>query len=205
MPDRYDLSLLYVEDEAVAREELARFLSRRVSTLAVASDGVEGLEAFRAAPVDVLVTDLRMPRMGGLALTKRLRELAPDLLVVATTAHSDAASLLEAIEAQIDHYVVKPIATDKLVAALARCAELVGHRRAAARHAEEREKLIRDLGDALERVKQLRGLLPICMYSHKIRDDRGYWERIERYIAARADVQFSHGLCPECEAKHHAK
>ena len=67
------------------------------------------------------------------------------------------------------------------------------------------EALVADLQEALESVKDLRGLLPICMYCHKIRDDRGYWERIERYIAARADVQFSHGLCPECEAKHHAK
>ena len=51
-------------------------------------------------------------------------------------------------------------------------------------------------------VKVLRGLLPICSYCKKIRDDGGYWQQVERYIAARSEVDFSHGLCPECASKH---
>jgi GAF domain-containing protein len=51
---------------------------------------------------------------------------------------------------------------------------------------------------ALTHVKQLQGLLPICSYGKKIRDDRNYWERIETYISERSEVAFSHGICPEC-------
>ena len=48
----------------------------------------------------------------------------------------------------------------------------------------------------------LRGLLPICSYCKKIRDDRGSWEQMERYIADRSQADFSHGMCPDCEEKH---
>jgi hypothetical protein len=53
-----------------------------------------------------------------------------------------------------------------------------------------------------EDVKILRGLLPICSYCKKIRDDHGYWQQVERYIAVRSQADFSHGLCPECGRKH---
>jgi hypothetical protein len=55
---------------------------------------------------------------------------------------------------------------------------------------------------AEEDIKVLYGLLPICCYCKKIRDDKGYWQQVERYIAARSEVDFSHGLCPDCGAKH---
>lgn len=62
----------------------------------------------------------------------------------------------------------------------------------------EREHLIRDLTAALTHVKTLSGLIPICGACKKIRDDRGYWQQLEAYLAARSDAQFSHGLCPVC-------
>ena len=65
----------------------------------------------------------------------------------------------------------------------------------------EREELILKLQSALDNVKTLNGLLPICSYCKKIRDDRGYWHQVEIYIQAHSDVDFSHGLCPECAKK----
>ncbi len=63
---------------------------------------------------------------------------------------------------------------------------------------EERDKLILELQDALSKVKQLSGLLPICANCKKIRDDRGYWNQIEHYLRVHSEAEFSHGLCPEC-------
>ncbi len=63
---------------------------------------------------------------------------------------------------------------------------------------EEREKLILELRSALEEVKTLRGLIPICAKCKKIRDDKGYWNQIEVYIEKFSDAKFSHGLCEEC-------
>jgi len=66
---------------------------------------------------------------------------------------------------------------------------------------EGREKLIRDLREALENIKTLKGLLPICASCKKIRDDKGYWNQIETYIATHSEAEFSHGLCPVCAEK----
>jgi len=68
---------------------------------------------------------------------------------------------------------------------------------------EEREKLIYELQDALANIKTLRGLLPICSYCKKIRDDKGYWNRIESYIQDHSGAEFTHGMCPECLKKHY--
>ena len=69
---------------------------------------------------------------------------------------------------------------------------------ASKRAEREREQLIAELQSALAKVRALRGLVPICASCKKIRDDQGYWNQIEEYIRKHADVEFSHGLCPEC-------
>jgi len=66
---------------------------------------------------------------------------------------------------------------------------------------QDRERLISELQEALANVRTLKGLLPICSACKKIRDDKGYWTRIEAYIKRHAEVDFSHGLCPECAEK----
>jgi len=62
----------------------------------------------------------------------------------------------------------------------------------------EREELIHELQHALERVKTLRGLIPICASCKKIRDDKGYWHQVEEYIREHSDAEFSHGICKDC-------
>lgn len=69
----------------------------------------------------------------------------------------------------------------------------------------EREKLIVELQTALNQVKRLSGLLPICASCKKIRDDRGYWQQIELYIREHSEADFSHGICPDCMAKLYPK
>jgi PAS domain S-box-containing protein len=73
------------------------------------------------------------------------------------------------------------------------------------RTALEKERLIAKLNQALSEVKTLSGLLPICSYCKKIRDDNGYWKQIESYITSHSDLFFSHGICPECLKKHHSE
>lgn len=65
----------------------------------------------------------------------------------------------------------------------------------------EREVLIGELQAALEKVKQLSGLLPICASCKKIKDDNGYWNQIESYIRDHSEAEFSHGICPDCAKK----
>lgn len=62
----------------------------------------------------------------------------------------------------------------------------------------EREAVIRDLQHALDNIRTLHDLLPICAQCKKVRDDQGYWEAVEGYLLKHANIKFSHGLCPEC-------
>jgi len=66
---------------------------------------------------------------------------------------------------------------------------------------EEREKLITKLHDALDNIKTLKGLLPICANCKNIRDDKGYWNQIETYIRDHSEAKFSHSICPLCAEK----
>ena len=66
------------------------------------------------------------------------------------------------------------------------------------------EERNRELTEALESVKTLSGLLPICAHCKNVRDDSGYWSRIEAYVADHSEARFSHGICPDCMEKYHA-
>jgi PAS domain S-box-containing protein len=65
----------------------------------------------------------------------------------------------------------------------------------------EREKLIQELQFAMDNVKTLQGLIPICASCKKIRDDQGFWNQVEGYISKHTDAKFSHGICPDCAKK----
>lgn len=198
MDKRFDIALLYVEDDAATREEITSFLRKVVRDVVEAGNGAEGLALFREREPDLVITDIHMPVMDGLLMAEQLRSLNADIPIIALTAFSEGAYLMKAIELGIDRYVIKPVEMPRLTAAIDKCAEVIGHKRAIQKHAEEREALITELQTALTRVKLLSGLLPICAACKKIRDDKGYWNQIESYIHEHSEAEFSHGMCPDC-------
>ena len=68
---------------------------------------------------------------------------------------------------------------------------------------KEREELLSDLQASLRKVKTLKGLVPICSHCKSIRNDKGYWSRIESYISLSTDADLSHGICPDCAKKYY--
>jgi hypothetical protein len=68
---------------------------------------------------------------------------------------------------------------------------------------QEREKLIKELQEALKEIKTLRGILPLCSFCKKIRNDKGYWEQVDVYIHKHSQADISHGICPECMKEHY--
>lgn len=131
------LTVLYVEDDAVTRDLLAQILRRRVGRVLEAADGQEGLARFRAERPALVVTDVLMPRLDGLAMVEQLRRIDPDVPVVVTTAFEQVDYLRRAIDAGVDKYVTKPVDVDKLEAALLSCAHRL---RAEAQLALERHR-----------------------------------------------------------------
>jgi response regulator RpfG family c-di-GMP phosphodiesterase len=98
------------------------------------------------------------------------------------------------LDAGADDYVVKPFDQEELRARVQVGIRVLKLQRSLADRVTELEL-------ALDRVNQLQGLLPICCYCKRIRDDRNYWHQVEAYIENHSDAQFSHGVCPECIEK----
>ncbi|WP_430883615.1 Na-translocating system protein MpsC family protein [Fusibacter sp. JL216-2] len=108
------MHILYVEDESMTRDELSRFLKRRVGKLHIAKDGLEALHFFDKETPDILITDLRMPEINGLDLTKQIRAKGSDIPIIITSALSDSETILSAVDRGIVKYIVKPIDAETL-------------------------------------------------------------------------------------------
>jgi len=107
--NRLPVCLLYVEDDVDIAQEIIEFLSYRVSEVLYACDGEEAYQRYKEHNVDIIVTDIQMPKMNGLELIAKIREENRDIPVVITTAYNDNAFLLESINLGIDGYLLKPI------------------------------------------------------------------------------------------------
>ncbi len=115
-------SVLYVEDDADTRWQMARFLERRVGKLYTAANGQEGLDAWRRHKPEVVVTDIMMPVMDGLKMAEAIRQENPLMPIIITTAYNETEFLLKAIELGVDKYVLKPVKTELLLQAIQQCA-----------------------------------------------------------------------------------
>jgi len=114
-----------------------------------------------------------------------------DIPVIYLTAHTDELTVQKAMATGLYSYIVKPFSMREL--SIAVDIALYKHRAE-----EEKDQLIRGLKGALADVKQLTGLLPICSYCKKIRDDKDCWQQLETYISNHSEAMFSHGICPAC-------
>jgi CheY-like chemotaxis protein len=135
-----------------------------------------------------------MPELDGVEICRRVRALptttTPPYLIL-LTAKSGKEDVVIGLDAGANDYLTKPF--DR--------AELRARVQVGAHVLELQANLatrVRELEAALSEVKQLQGLLPICSYCKKIRDEQNHWHRVESYISEHAEVEFSHGICPTC-------
>ncbi len=200
-----DVSILYVEDETLTRAVFARILARKVKNLYQAENGKEGLELFKKYSPDIVISDVKMPVLDGIEMSRQIKLLDNNVKIILTTAHSDASVLINSIDAGVDKYILKPVEVDVLFRALENCTTTIMLERKIQEQNKEKDILISKLQDALDNIKKLSGLLPICSSCKKIRDDKGYWNQIEKYIAEHSEAEFSHGICPDCVKKLYPK
>jgi len=109
-----DPTLLYVEDEDGIRDQLSRFLGYFSSELYLAKDGEEGLELYKKYLPDIVISDIKMPKMNGIEMAKAIKDINSKQHIVFTTAHSESGFFMDAIDLQVDGYILKPINLDQL-------------------------------------------------------------------------------------------
>jgi DNA-binding response OmpR family regulator len=191
------MKILVAEDQAVSRHVLAANLRKWGFDVMAVEDGTRAWEALQAeeAP-QLLILDWLMPGMDGIEICRRIRkspQTRPIYLILLTARRGQEDKIL-GLQSGADDYITKPFNREELRARVQvgiRVLELQG----------ALAQRVRELEEALSRVKTLQGLLPICSYCKKIRDDRNYWQQVEGYISDHSEAQFSHGICPECYAR----
>jgi DNA-binding response OmpR family regulator len=198
--------IFIVEDEALISMELAdRLLAMGYDPCGHATRSDTAVERILESKPDLVLMDINLVgHRTGIDTAEELRGHL-DVPVIFLTAYSDAELVAKAIRTEPFGYLIKPFDERELGANIE--AALFKHAmeqklRETNRLLEQRnnevEAVNRQLQEALAAVKELRGILPICMSCRKVRDDQDYWQSVEAYICEHTDAQFSHGICPDC-------
>jgi DNA-binding NtrC family response regulator len=185
------ISILHIEDNqadvALVQEILAEAKEFSATVLHAGQLSL-GLEKLNAEAVDIILLDLSLPDSSGKSTFRAVKERARDTPVIIMTGLNDEQTAINAVREGAQDYLEKSqVEANLLVRSI--------------RYAIEREKLSSELRQAMDRIKTLSGLLPICAACKKIRDDQGFWHQVEEYVRAHTDAEFTHGLCPKCADK----
>lgn len=187
------MKILIADDDRFSLRLIETVLSSEASELITCSAGDEALRVLQKAPApEIAILDWMMPGMNGIDVCRQARKI-PGLstYLILLTSRDRPEDLVEGLAAGADDYIVKPFNETELRARISVGSRIVTLQRGLADRVTELEA-------ALVRVKQLQGLLPICSYCKKIRNDQNYWEQVDGYLTKNADVKFSHGICPDC-------
>jgi len=199
------MGILVVDDSEATRSVLQMILEgagyKQILLVESAHEAFQRLSLANsdapAEDVELVLMDIRMPGMDGVEACRRIKADSryQDLPIVMVTALTEAGFLQAAFAAGAADYVTKPVDQLELLTRLRSTVNLK-------REMDRRKAREKELEQALQEIKVLRGILPICARCKRIRDERGQWFSVESYIKSHTEADFSHMICPECLDRH---
>jgi sigma-B regulation protein RsbU (phosphoserine phosphatase) len=186
--------VLVADDLDVNRKLLRTLLAADGYDVIEASDGKEAFQILQGATGPVVgLIDWEMPEMEGIEVCRQTRALqdTPPIYLILLTVRDSKQDIVTGLHAGANDYITKPFDKTELLARVGIGKQMVQLQQALTERVAE-------LREALVSVKQLGGLLPICSYCKKIRDDQNYWTQVEAYVGKHSDAKFSHSICPQC-------
>ncbi len=193
------MRILIAEDDPPSRLLLEAVLTRQGHEVVVTGDGEAAWAELRKEDGPRLaVLDWMMPELDGAELCRRIRAEGADdrPYLILLTGLSEREHMIEGLDAGADDFVIKPFDAAVLQARIA-AGERILEMQARLRSQAEA------LQGALDQVKTLRGIIPICAHCKRIRNDDDYWQEVAQYVSTHTEAMFSHGICPECLAEHY--
>jgi phosphoserine phosphatase RsbU/P len=191
------VKILIAEDDRVSRRLLETSLLKVGHQIVLTENGEQAWQALQQdSSIPLAILDWNMPGLTGPEICERARRTKTDqpLYLILLTSRDSRDDIVSGLQAGANDYVTKPFDFAELGARVQVGERVVQLQKAVAAR-------VKELEEALANVKMLQGLLPICLYCKKIRDDRNYWQQLDKYVAAHTDTQFSHGICPDCYEK----
>jgi len=188
------MKILIAEDDPISRRILEATLVKWGYDVSVTLDGEQAWNVLQREDAPSLaILDIMMPGIDGLEICRRVRQSpssSPPYIIL-LTAMSDKEDVVKGIQAGANDYLSKPFHREELRVRVGVGVQMLLLQKTLADQ-------VKELEEALAQVKQLQGILPICSYCKQVRDDQNYWQKVEDYISDHTDVQFSHGICPNC-------
>jgi sigma-B regulation protein RsbU (phosphoserine phosphatase) len=186
--------VLVADDLDVNRKLLRTLLAAEGYEVAEAANGVDALAALQKATGPMVgLIDWEMPRMEGIEVCRQTRALqgTPPIYLILLTVRDSKQDIVAGLQGGANDYITKPFDKTELLARVSIGRQMVQLQ-------QTLTERVAELKDALLSVKQLGGLLPICSYCKKIRDDQNYWQQVESYVGKHSEAKFSHSICPQC-------
>ncbi|MCG8615222.1 MAG: response regulator [Desulfobacterales bacterium] len=185
---------MIVDDDPDVLAATSRIVGSLGHTVIQADSGNQCRTKIKTETPDLLLLDVMLPDADGAELCRQIKsDPATRHIFIVLTSGLRTSSIEQAdgLDVGADGYIARPISNRELKARVNAMVRILVAER-------ERDSLILELKDALSKVRQLSGLLPFCSYCKKIRDDKGYWNRIEEYIQAYSDAELGDSICPDC-------
>lgn len=193
------MRILIAEDDFTSRSMLSAVLKKAGHEVVETLNGAEAwAEIQKPDAPRLIILDWLMPEMDGPEVLKRVRALGHEHppYIIMLTSKAEKADIINGLNAGADDYLSKPFDFGELRARVD-----VGRRMVELQ--EQLATQLRKLRQALDHIKTLQGIVPICSFCKKIRDDQGYWDQVEVYVSKHTNAEFSHGICPECMDIHY--
>ncbi len=199
------MDVLIVDDDRDTINLLKRYLGNRGFGVLTAHNGSEAFEILHKNDVRLVVTDRKMPVMNGLDLCQKIRtsDFSEYVYVILLTVCGKKDEIVTGIKAGADDYLIKPFNSEELKVRIDSGLRVLSLDNSLREKVTEERRLAGELRDALDQVKRLSGLLPVCATCKSIRDDKGYWNEITTYICEHSEADFTHSICPECAERHY--
>jgi CheY-like chemotaxis protein len=192
-----DSRILIVDDEPVNRLLLKKALGT-LYRVEIATNGGDAVEQIKLHPPDLILLDVMMPVMDGFEVCRLIKAESGlcDIPVIFITSLNQIDEELRGLEMGAVDYIYKPYNINMVQLRVRNQLELKRHRDLIEQQRAELEK-------TLALLKRLEGIIPICMFCKKIRNDDDYWQQVEQYITEHSEALFSHGICPSCYEKNY--
>ena len=204
------MTILIVDDSPDQHTLLRTILSKAGHADIVSADSAKSASSYLnldgtvpSRQVDLILMDVLMPEQDGVETCRQIKNCAHlrDIPVIMVTAKNDLANLQAAFAAGANDYINKPVQGVELLARVSSALALKQETDRRKANELELRRSNEELQQALREVKVLRGLIPICASCKKIRNDGGFWQQLEEYLAEHSEAEFSHGLCRPCIKK----